>query len=142
VIPQLAANVTGSATAGSQGGLTTTTPAPLALNGTTSFTPAEGEVAALAAEARFTVASTSAAQYCQPSVRLYLNGEPTSSFISPDGNTNNTAPAQFPGSDADGPFGLLNPGTPLNITAEIVGDTDCTAGSRLDELKVSIVQIR
>jgi hypothetical protein len=141
VIPQLRANVTGQATAGPQGGLTTTTEVPLALNGTTSFTPADGEVAALVAEARWTVASTSAAQYCQPTVRLSVNGEPMV-YVNTDGSTNNTTPAQFFGRDADGPFGLLNPGTPLNITADLSGDTDCTAGSQLDKLDVSIVQIR
>jgi hypothetical protein len=138
----LKADVTGSATAGPQGGLTTTTAAPVALTGTTSFTPAEGEVGAIVAEGRFTIATANAGQYCYPEVRLFVNGEPTRVFIGPNGDTNNTTPATFVGYDADGPFGLLDPGTPLNITAEIEGDVDCTAGSQLDQLKVSIVQIR
>src|SRR5690349_16210503 len=44
------ADVTGKASAGPKSGLTTSTPEPLPLTGTTTFTPKAGEVAAIAAE--------------------------------------------------------------------------------------------
>ncbi len=46
------------------------------------------------------------------------------------------------GRDADGPFGLINPGVPLTISAQIRGDADCTPDSQLNRLVVRIVQIR
>jgi hypothetical protein len=141
VIPQIKADVTGSATGGPQGGINANTTSPLPLTGTTSFTPNDGEVAALAAEGQFTIATTNGAQFCQPAVRVLVNGEPTRIFVEPGIDGNNTTPLTSLGHDADGPLGLLNPGTPLDITAELLGDPDCTAGSQLDKFQLSIVQI-
>lgn len=140
VIPQIKADVTGSATGGPQGGINTATTSPVPLSGTTSFTPGEGEVAALAAEAQFTYATTNAANLCSPALGLLVNGEETRVFVGP-GSTNSTTPVQRIGHDADGPFGLLSPGTPINVTAVLTGDADCTAGSQLDRLEVRIIQI-
>lgn len=142
VIPQLEADVTGSATGGPVGGVNTNTPKPVALTGTTSFTPQAGDVSAIAAEGQFTLASTTAGQFCSPAVRLLVNGEPTRAFVSPAADVNTTTSKVVTGRDAAGPYGLLSPGTPLNITAELDGDTDCTAGSKLDRIEVSILQIR
>lgn len=142
VIPQIEANVTGTATGGPQGGVNTNATVPLALNGTTTFTPQPGEVAALGAEAQFTIATTNIANQCRPAVRLLLNGDPTVIFVSPDAEGNNTTPIQSLGRDASGPYGLINPGTPLTITATLRGDTDCTAGSQLDRVEVRILQFR
>lgn len=142
VIPALDADVTGSATAGPQGGVNTIATSPLPLSGTTSFTPSAGDVSAIAAEARFTIAATSAALSCNPAVSVFVNGEPTRIFVDPESGENSTTPVEAFGRDAAGPYGLINPGTPLNITAELRGDVDCTAGSQLDRLEVRIVQIR
>lgn len=142
VIPQIRADVTGSATGGPQGGINTNTTVPLPLNGTTTFTPQPGEVAAVAAEARFTIATTNASQSCRPAVSLLLNGQPTRIFIGPDADGDNTTPIQSLGNDAAGPFGLVDPGTPLAITAQLRGDPDCTAGSQLDRVEVRILQFR
>ena len=142
VIPQIRANLTGSATGGPQGGINTATQTPLSLNGTTTFTPQAGEVAAVAAEAQFTIASTNIAFSCRPSIRILLNGQPTVIFVSPDDDGNNTTPIQSLGRDASGPYGLINPGTPLTVTATLNGDPDCTAGSRLDRVEVRILQFR
>jgi hypothetical protein len=142
VLSNLDADVTGSASAGPQGGLTSNVNTPLPLSGTSTFTPHEGEVSALAAEARFTIASTSAAQSCQPAIGFLVNGQPTRLFVSPDADGNNTVPIQSLGSDAAGPFGLVNPETPLTVTALLRGDVDCTAGSQLDKLQLRIVQIK
>ena len=142
VIPKLDADVTGSATAGPQGGVNTDTSSPLPLSGTTTFTPRAGDVAALAAEGRFSIATTDPAQFCQPAVILLLDGKPTRVFVNPEGDGNSTTLVQDFGRDAAGPFGLIDPGTPLTITAELLGDDDCTASSQLDRLEVKIVQIR
>ena len=142
VIPKLDADVTGSATAGPQGGVNTNATSPLPLSGTTSFTPGAGDVSAVAAEGRFTIAATSAGLYCSPAVRVLVNGEPSRIFVTPESGEDSTAPVQAFGRDAAGPYGLVDPGTPLNITAELSGDTECTAGSRLESLEVRILQIR
>ena len=135
-------DVTGSAAAGAQGGIDTNTTSPLPLSGKTTFTPGAGEVAALAAEGRFTIATTDAAQYCQPAVFLLLNGEPTRVFVDPTSGENSTTPVTTLGRDADGPFGLINPGTKQTISAEIRGDVDCTPDSQLNSLRIRILQIR
>jgi hypothetical protein len=141
VIPQIQADVTGSATAGPQGNVNTNTTSPLPLTGTTSFTPNAGEVGALAAEGQFTIATTNAANPCSPDVFLFANGQRTRVFVDPEVDTNPTTLTKVIGYDADGPFGLLEPGTPIEITAELRGDADCTAGSQLDRLEVRIIQI-
>jgi hypothetical protein len=134
-------DVTGSAASGPKGAINADTTQPLTLTGKTSFTPRAGEVAALAAEGRFTIATTNAAQQCSPDVFLFLNGQQTRVFVNPDID-DSTTPVTTLGRDADGPFGLINPGVPLTVTAEIHGDADCTADSRLDRLQIRILQIR
>jgi len=141
VIPALDADVTGSASGGPQGGVSTAGTSALPLSGTTSFTVDAGQVGALAAEGKFTVASANPPQSCRPFVGLLVNGQETRVFVSPDGNTNSTTPIQATGYDADGPFGILEPGTPLTITAILGGDPDCTPGSRLDSLEIRIVEL-
>jgi len=142
VIPKLDADVTGAATAGPQGGVNTNTTSPLPLDGTTSFTPGAGDVSAIAGEARFTIAIATAGQSCNPAVRLLINGEPTRAFIDPESGEDSTTPVQVSGRDAAGPYGLIDPGTPLTVSAELQGDPECTAGSRLDRLEVRVLQIR
>ncbi len=142
VIPQIRANVTGSATGGPQGGVNTDTTTPLPLTGTTTFTPQAGEVGAIAAEGRFTLASAAPPASCSPAVRLFVNDHFTRVFVSPEDEVTTATAITTHGRDADGPFGLLDPGTPLTVTAKLQGDADCTASSRLDKLEVRIVQIK
>jgi hypothetical protein len=142
VIPELDADVTGSATGGPQGGINANTTTPLTLSGTTSFTPKAGDVAALAAEAQFTLATTNPANSCSPAVLVPITGQQTGLFVNSDQSVVSTTPVQSFGRDADGPYGLLNPGTPISFTAQLVGDADCTAGSQLDRVEIKIVQIR
>ena len=140
VIANDIADVTGSATGGPKGSVNTNTTSPLPLTGTTTFTPQAGQVSALAAQAQFTVATTNALNFCAPSVFLLLNGQTTRVFLSPD-DVNSTTLVTGNANDADGPFGLISPGTPLKITAQLRGDPDCTATSKLDRVEVRIVQI-
>jgi hypothetical protein len=139
VIANVTADVTGSATGGPRGSVNTDTTTSLPLSGTTTFTPQGGQVSAIGAQAQFTVATTNAMNFCAPSVFLLLNGQPTRVFLSPD-DVNTTTLVTRAANDADGPFGLISPGTPLTITAQLRGDPDCTAGSRLDRVEVRIVQ--
>ncbi len=74
VFQGLDTDVTGTAASGAKGGLDTNTTSPLPLTGKKKFTPRAGEVDALAAEGRLTIASTNAANYCQPAVSLFVNG--------------------------------------------------------------------
>ena len=142
VIPQIDADVAGSATAGPQGGINTATAAPLPLNGTTSVTPNAGDVIAIAGEVQFTLATTNAANFCEPHVVVSRQWPGGPGLLRPKRQHKHHDAFNIPGYDADGPFGLLNPGTPLEITAELTGDVDCTAGSTLDKFQLSIVQIR
>lgn len=142
VFKGLDTDVAGTATSGAVGGLDTNTTVSLPLKGKTTFKPKAGEVAALAAEGQWTTASTNAANYCQPAVFLFVNGVQTRVFVEPGSEGNQTALETSLGRDADGPFGLIDPGAPLQITAQIRGDADCTPDSQLDRLIVRIVQIR
>jgi hypothetical protein len=136
------ADVTASSTGGPQGGINTNTTTPLPLTGTTTFTPGAGEVAAVAAEAEFTLAAVNAMNACSPAVRLFVNGQPTRVFVSPEESVTSTTPVSAVGRDADGPFGLLDPGTPVTVTAALQGRAECTANSQLDRVEVRILQIR
>ena len=134
-------DVAGSASSGAQGGIDTDTDNPLPLNGKTSFSVAPGEVGALAAEASWTIASNSAAEYCSPSVVLAVNGDRTRVFVDPTIDGNNTALESSLGRDADGPYGVINPNQPLKVTAFLRGDDDCTTDSQLDRFVLRLVKI-
>jgi hypothetical protein len=134
-------DVIGSARSGSLGGINTNTNLPLPLKGKTKFKPRGSSVGALAAEARFKVATTDPAQFCNPAVILLINGDPTRVFVDPESEGNSTTLESSPGRDADGPFGLIGKG-PLKITAEVRGDENCTPDSKLNRFEVRILQIR
>jgi hypothetical protein len=132
-------DVTGSATGGPVTGLNTTTPVTVPLTGTTTFTPQQGQVSALVLDGQFTYAKAGASN-CAPRVGLLVNGQPTRAVAVPPGTTS-TTPITGRGYDVDGPFGLIDPGTPITFSALAVGDSDCSAGTQLDKVVVGIVQI-
>lgn len=146
VIRSEIADVTGSASGGAHSIPPDNSPVPVPLTGTTTFTPQAGQVSALAAEAQFEVATTNAMQPCAPNVRLFLDNEPTRAFLSPDqdGPTFPTTLVTLSAYDADGPFGLINPGTPMTVSAQLDGDfnNNCTPESKLNRVEIRIVQIR
>jgi hypothetical protein len=138
VIRNEVANVTGSASGGPVVNPSTTgTPVPL--SGTTTFTPQADQAAALVLEAQFTIASK-AGTNCSPAVGLLVNGQPTQAAAETSGTTSLAPVTQF-GRDGDAAFGLINPGAPLTVSAEVFGDSDCTPESKLDKLEVRILQI-
>jgi hypothetical protein len=142
LLTKIQSDVTASASAGPISGLNTATETPIQLNGTTTFTPHAGEVAAITAEAKFTTASANPPQFCSPSVFLFLNGQETRVFVSPDTDANTATPVTSSGRDADGPYGLVNPEQPQTITAFARGDADCTAGTRIDDLQIRVLQFK
>jgi len=140
------ADVTASISSGNAPIPPSASPTSLLLTGRTAFTPQEGQVSALAAEAEFDVATTTPANDCRPFVGLFVNGQPTRLFLAPDpeGPPYSTTVQRLGGYDADGPFGLVNPGTPLVVSAKLEGDTgnNCTTDSKLNSLEIRVVQIR
>jgi hypothetical protein len=146
VIQSDVADVTGSAGGGGQSIPPDGSPVAVPLTGTTTFTPQAGQVSALAAEGQFAVATTNSANDCRPFVGLLINNQPTRVFLAPDPNgpPYSTTLETLIGYDADGPFGLISPGTPLTISALLGGDNgnNCTADSKLNRLEIRIVQIR
>ncbi|MFN8112283.1 MAG: hypothetical protein U0R51_03695 [Solirubrobacterales bacterium] len=141
VLKGLDVDVTGSAKSGAKSGINTNTAVPVKLKGKTKFKPKGKSVAALAAEAKFTIATADPAEYCNPAAVLYLNGERTRVFAGPEDDGNSTTLVTSFGRDADGPFGLVAK-KPLKITAAVEGDENCTPDSQLDRLEVRILQIR
>jgi hypothetical protein len=132
-------DVTGSATGGPAPVPNTDIPVPVALSGTTSFTPQAGQVSALVMEAQFTYASANGVNPCRPAAVLFVNGQATRVFAGAP-STQSTTPVTGSGYDADGPFGLVNPGTTLNVAAAVLGQ-GCTAETQVDRIEVRIVQI-
>jgi hypothetical protein len=140
VLPGDIADITGSASGGPVTDLSGVGGKPVPLSGTTTFTPQPGQAAAVVVEAQFTIASASPPLSCSPEAALLVNGERTRAFTELPGATSATAVTQF-GRGADAPFGLVNPGAPLTVTAQVFGNSNCTADSRLDRLEVRILQI-
>ena len=134
------ADVIGTATGGPQAVPNSNTTVPLPLSGTTTFTPKAGQVPALVVEAQFTMAGAGGMNNCSTGVGVLANGEPTRAFTDVPGTASTTPITQL-GRGADAPLVLIDPGTPINITAQIFGDTGCSAGTRLDRAVVRIVQI-
>jgi hypothetical protein len=138
----ISGDVAGTATGGPKTGIDTNTSSPLPLTGTTTFTTKPGEIAAVAAEAQFTLADkTAGAPFCSPGIGLLLNGEPTRIFLSPE-SVETTTPSTVLGGDASGPYVLIEPGKPLTITAQVSGDDACMADSKVDRIEVRIVKFK
>ena len=146
VIPADVPDLTGTATGGGQSIPLSGSTVPVPLTGTSTFTPRAGQVSAIAVEARFDVATTDPAKECAPGLGLLVDGQPTrASFgVDPEDPPFSTTIETLTGYDADGPFGLVNPGTPLTITAHVKGDfeNNCTPDSKLNRVEIRIVQIR
>jgi len=141
VLPNDIADVIGTATGGPKTGLNTSTAEPVALDGTTTFTPRAGQVSAVGIEGQFTYAkSASATNDCSPALRLLLNGQDSRASANLN-STASTTPVTVTLHGADGPIGLTSPGTPVTIGVVTTGDPDCSAGTQLDRVVVRIAQI-
>ena len=135
------ADVTGTATGGPIGPLNVNGDQPVPLNGTTTFTPQAGQVAAVGIEGQFTYAKSSTGTgNCSVSVGLLINGEESTAFASPD-STSSTTSVVVTDHSAAGPIGLTDPGAPVVISAVASGNSNCSADTQLDRVVVRIAQI-
>ena len=136
-----AAQLIGTATGGPKTGLNTSSADPVALDGTTTFTPRAGQVSAVGIEGQFTYAKSAGAMNdCRPSLRLLFNGQQSRASANPN-STASTMPVTVTVHSADGPIGPTSPGTPVTIGVATMGDPDCSADTKLDRVVVRIAQI-
>jgi hypothetical protein len=126
---------------------TAPTPAlPLPLTGKASFTPKKGAVGLVMAEAKATLAAAAAGgSSCDLFIDVLVNGEIIYTlFLSdlPDNSPGPSSGAPFTDTDwGSAPIGLT--GGSQQITAQYNGDpTDCSATSKIDQLRVVVQRSR
>lgn len=134
-----AADITGRASIAGGQGLSNPSDIALPVTGQATFTPDAGSIAAIVGEARFSIASTVAGNQCSAQVSVLANGK--FAFSMEVGFESTTLRTVDIGKGF-APFGLLNPGTPLRISAVLNGDTDCSADSSLGPVALRILQVR
>jgi hypothetical protein len=127
-------------------GLTTPVPSgpgvPIALSGTTSFTPATGKSYELLAELRANPSDADPEPFeaCFAGVQIYANGEPTAFLgISADSEVPPPFSVNGVGNTSTG-LGLLTAGQLQTISASAFGDPDCgpnTTGT----LRITVVEL-
>jgi hypothetical protein len=104
------------------------------LSGTTTFTPPAGTVAFLSVEAKGENLSRTGAASCDPTVVPFVNGSEwdiaegtlTVHAFTP---TAERPTGLIPVTAGTGPLGLTHPGVAQTISAKVIGDPECTAGS-------------
>jgi hypothetical protein len=123
------------------------TPAlPLPLSGKATFTPKKGAVGLVMAEAKATLASAAAGgPSCNVAIDILVNGEIAYVLTLSDLPDNAPGPSSgAPFTDYDwgsAPIGLT--GGTQRITAQYNGEaTDCSATSRIDQVKVLVQRSR
>jgi hypothetical protein len=136
-------NVIASGTAGplpaNQTSLTT-----VSFNPPVAVTPAPGQPLTVNIEARGTL-SQPAEEGCTVEILPTVNGNPMVvgellSLDSPDNPPEPIFPNGIPVSSISFPVGLAQPGVPQSIGAVMLGDEDCTAGSKVDQIAVVVTQ--
>jgi hypothetical protein len=121
--------------------LSGSSPTAIPLQGSTSFvarkgradisqTPVAGDPKELLTEARATLTS-GGDQPCNPDVEIDLNGLPVA-HLTPSNDD--------PVAGAAVAAGLTQAGKTQTITAKVFPDSDCAAGSTIDQLRVVVVQ--
>jgi hypothetical protein len=114
------------------------------LTGQTSFTPVAGEAYMIGIEARGTLGQAGP-ETCLVYVGILLNGE----LLGPTGSTVLLAPGAVPVvpqgvSDGGGlaMVGRTQPGVTQVIGAGVLGNSSCTADSRIDAIRVVVLRAR
>lgn len=133
----LATNIPGLATdpTSSQG-------LPVTLTGTPTFIPQPGKSYLLLAELRGnpTDANGSAGGGCFPFVRIYVNSEPMTG-VGISANANEEPPFMVNAiGTASTSVGLLVPGVPQTIAANVLGDSGCGSGTT-GNLRIVVVEL-
>lgn len=135
------ASVTGGPVAANQAG-----PVNLPLSAPLSLTPVAGQPITVDLEARATLAQKGASS-CTVVLFPVVNGNPLligELFVlqSPDIPPSPPFPNGFPRADITFPVGLTQPGIPQNITLEMLGSTECTSASTVDQVAIVAMQAK
>jgi len=109
-----------------------------------TVTPAVGQPLTVNLEARGTL-SQPGEENCGVEILPTVNGNPLAvgellTLESPDNPPESLFPNGLPVASVSFPVGLSQPGVPQTIGAVMVGDEDCTAGSRVDQIAVVVTQ--
>jgi hypothetical protein len=124
---------------------------PLALAGTTTWTPGPGQVGLLSAQLvdRVAVANGSGsgpAEYCEPTITIKDNGRLLGSMggfqYGANSISNQTTLERHFAAPVETVIGVLEPGTQHTITAEYIAGPgallECKAGSEVEEVRVVV----
>jgi hypothetical protein len=136
VLDAQASNIPGLTTENTGAGV------PIALSGTTSFTPAAGKSYELLAELRGNPSDANGAEGggCFAGVQVYVNGEPTV-FLGINANANSEAPFAVNGvANSSTAVGLLTAGQLQTISAGSFGDPGCGATTS-GTLRLTVVEL-
>jgi hypothetical protein len=118
------------------------------LNAPLTITPVAGQPITVSMEARATLTQIGM-NSCVVIIRPVVNGnalgigEGGSLLVSPDNPPNEVFPNGIPQIDVAFPLGLTHPGQTLNVTVQIFGgETECTAGSTVDQVSLVATQLK
>lgn len=136
IVDAQATNIPGLATAVTSGAGT-----PIALTGTTSFTPAAGKSYELLAELRGNpVDAGEEFKACFAGVQIYVNGEPTA-FLGISADSEVPPPFSVNGvANASTAVGMLTAGQLQTISAGAFGDPDC-GPNVTGSLRLTVVEL-
>jgi hypothetical protein len=130
----LSGTVVASARANSLPGKSDTN--PVSLSGRTTFTPAAGRPNLVMLDVRATTADTGGS-LCQPVVSLAINGESVgAAFLGVGGTTLTSTEDAFAN-----PWGLARPGVAQHMTVRVQGDSDCSASSMIDSIRLAVSRL-
>ena len=138
-------SVIASATAGPVSA-TQETLTDLPLTSPITVTPTAGQPLTIDIEARATLTQSGASE-CSVTVLPVINGNPLLigellSVRAPDIPPEPTLPNGFPTAAVTFPVGLTQPGRPQTLTLKVIGDADCTAASKLDQVAIAVTQAK
>ncbi len=137
IVDAQATNIPGLATAVTSGAGT-----PIALSGTTSFTPATGKSYELLAELRANPSDAGVEPFesCFAGVQIYVNGEPTA-FLGISANSEAQPPFAVNGvANTSTAVGMLTAGQLQSLSAGSFGDPSC-GPNVTGNLRITVVEL-
>ena len=121
------------------------TPTDLPLSNPINVTSEAGQVLTVEAEMRSTLAQAAASQ-CLPAALPVVNGNPKLAAVmltsAPSVPPEPEAPHGIPVADVRFPLGLTQPGVAQSITLKLIGDADCTAASKVDQVSIVVTRVK
>jgi hypothetical protein len=111
-----------------------------------SVTSVAGQILMLNIEGRASL-TASGMEQCFAAVVPFVNGTPRLTedlfLVAPQVGAEPPFDKGVSSASTSFPLGMTQPGTPQNITLQVVGDeTDCAAGSRIDQVAVVVTQAK